>query len=272
VDGAIAGDDPEHLHRIRVAIRRLRSLLRAFRRHLPDTVPVDRAWRLLGDALGAARDLDVWVSFLHSDEITRVMQGNRRWRAFVQHHEQVRRLQLPTVRRELRGARFNTLRRQMAKLLRTQLPLLLCARAPETLEEFAAKKLFKELRHIRDLSPLRHSSSPEELHCLRGTLRRARYLAEFFGPVLGKNASKLTRRLHQVEKPLAQMHDLDVGLSLVQYSGPATPRVFAQLVRTRREQQQLLIDGAWRRLIGLEKRTRRELQAKPKSTKPRRRK
>jgi CHAD domain-containing protein len=271
VDGAVAGDDPEHLHRIRVAIRRLRSLLRAFRKHLPDIGPVDGALCLLGDELGAARDLDVWVSFLREDEITRVMQGNRRWPAFVQHHEQVRRLQLPTVRRELRGAHFNTLRRRMAKLLRTQLPLLLCARPPETLEEFARKKFLKELRHVRDVAPLRHSSSPEKLHRLRGTVRRARYLGEFFGPVLGKNAGELTRRLHQVERPLAQIHDFDVGLSLVQHSGPASSRSFAQLVRTRREQQQRLIDGAWHRLAGLEKTTRRQLQAKPKSTKPRRR-
>jgi CHAD domain-containing protein len=180
VAGAVVGDDPEHLHRIRVAIRRLRCLLRAFRKHLPDTAPIDERLRLFGNALGSARDLDVWVEFLHRTEV-----ANRCWRAFVQHHEQVRRLQLPTVRRELRGARFNALRRRMGKLLRTQLPVLLCAMSPVTLEEFAAKKFLKEVRRVRELASLRREQSPEKLHRLRIELRRARYIGEFFEPVLG---------------------------------------------------------------------------------------
>ena len=271
VDGAIAGDDPEHLHRIRVAIRRLRSLLRAFRKRLPDTGHIDETLGCLGGVLGPARDLDVWMAFLRSEEVTGTVRGTRRWREFVQHHEQVHRLQLPTLRRELRGARFNTLRRRMAKLLRTQLPPLLQSGTPVSLEALAAKRFLKELRRVRDLGALRHEQSPEELHRLRVALRRARYLGEFFGPVLGRNAVRLTRRLHQVERPLAQIHDMDVGLSLIQRSGPAAPRVFASLLRARREHQHHMIELAWYRLVELEKRTRRELQAKPKQIKQRRR-
>jgi CHAD domain-containing protein len=262
VDGAVVGEDPEHLHRIRVAIRRLRSLLRVFRKCLPDTGSIDETLRQLGSALGPARDLDVWLAFLRSEEITAATQGNRRWREFVQYHEQVRQLQRPTVRRELGRARLNGLRRRMAKLLRTQLPVLLCAPTPVTLAELAAKKFLKELRGIRDLGELRHSASMEKLHRLRIALRRARYLGEFFGPVLGKRAGRLTRRVHQVEKPLAQIHDLDVGLSRIQHSGPSAPRVFAALLQARREHQQHTIELAWYRLVELEKQTRRELQAK----------
>jgi CHAD domain-containing protein len=270
VDGAIAGDDPEHLHRIRVAIRRLRSLVRAFRKSLPDTGPVDETLGALGDALGAARDLDVWVAFLHTNEVAETLKSNRRWRAFVRHHEQVHQLQLPTVRRELHSARFNGLRRRMAKLLRSQLPPLVQAGTSSSLEALGAKRFLKELRNVRELASLRDSSSPRKLHRLRVALRRARYLGEFFAPVLGKNAGRLTRRLHQVEKPLAQIHDLDVGLSLIQRSGPAAPRAFAAFLRARREHQQRTIELAWYRLAELEKRARRELQAKPKQTKPRR--
>ncbi len=263
VDGAVAGDDPEHLHRIRVAIRRLRSLLFALRKYLPDTNPIDEALRLLGGALGPARDLDVWAAFLHRDEITAAMQGNRRWRAFVQHHEQMRRLQLPTVRRELRSSRFNAMRRRMAKLLRTQLPLLACARSPVTLEELAVKRFLKELARARDLAPLRHKQSPEKLHRLRVALRRARYQGEFFGPMLGKDAGRLTRCLHQAEKPLAQIHDVATGLSLAQMSGPAMPRVFGEWLQTTLEQQRRLVEPAWHRLVAMEKTMRHARPAKP---------
>ena len=267
VDGAMTGADPEHLHRIRVAIRRLRSLLRAFRKVLPDTDPIDETLGALGGALGAARDLDVWVAFLHSVEVP----NSRRWREFVEHHEQLRRLQLPTVSRELRSAHFNTLRRRMAKLLRAKLPPLALGGTPLSLETLAAKQFLKELRHVRELAELRHEQSPEKLHRLRVALRRVRYLGEFFGPLLGKNAGKLTRRLHQAEKPFAQIHDLDVGTSLMAQSGPAAPRAFAALLRARREHQWHSIELAWYRLMELEKRTRHGLQTKPHSTKGRRR-
>jgi CHAD domain-containing protein len=248
VDGAIAGEDPEPLHRIRVAIRRLRSLLRAFRKYLPDTDPIDDSLRYFGDTLGPARDLDVWVEFLRETTIE-----NRRWRAFVQHHEQLRRLQLPTVRRELRGARFNAFRRRMAMLLRVQLPALISAESPVSLEELAGRKFRKEIRRARELAGSRHSSAPEKLHRLRVELRRARYLGEFFGPVLGAEAGKLTRRLHQAEKPLAQIHDVDVGWALAQKSGPAMPRVFAGTLQIRREEQRRLIEPAWQRFAALAK-------------------
>lgn len=261
VEGAIMGEDIEPLHRIRVAIRRLRCLLRTFRRFLPNTDRIDEVLGSLGNALGPARDLDVWVSFLRSEEVSLVVPDTPRWRALVRHQQQVRRLQLPTVRRELRGARFPALRRGMATLLRAQLPSLLGAGLAVRLEQFAAKKFRKELRHVRELGSLRRSSSPKKLHRLRVALRRARYLGEFFGPVLGNSADKLTRRLHRVEKPLAAMHDLDVGLALLRQSGPAAPRAFVDLVATRREAQRSRIEPAWQQLVKLQKKARRELRA-----------
>jgi CHAD domain-containing protein len=262
VDGAIAGEDPEHLHRIRVAIRRLRGLLRVFRKCMPDTAPINETLRQLGDVLGPPRDLDVWVAFLQSDEVADQLKGNRRWPAFVQHHEQVRRLQQPTVRRELHGARFMAMRSRLATLLHVQRPPLLEAGRSMTLEALVAKRLLKEMRRVRDLAPQRHKDEPEKLHRLRVALRRARYVGESFGPVLGKAAGKLTSRLHQVEKPLAEIHDLEVGLSLIQHSGPLPPRAFSELLRAREEDQRRLVEPAWKRYAELEKKALREMEIK----------
>ncbi len=64
--GARAGRDPEHLHEMRVAVRRLRAILRASRA-LFDATWVDRLrdeldW--LGGGLGLVRDLDVLHAYL----------------------------------------------------------------------------------------------------------------------------------------------------------------------------------------------------------------
>ena len=59
--GTRSGDDPEDLHDMRVATRRMRAALRVFAGHLdPTTVrPIERGLRHTGRMLGAVRDLDV---------------------------------------------------------------------------------------------------------------------------------------------------------------------------------------------------------------------
>src|SRR5688572_26178298 len=66
----VRGDrDPEHLHMMRVAVRRLRSVVRAFRDLWPDTTA---GWLLeqlgeLGRRLGSVRDLDVLLQSVADD-------------------------------------------------------------------------------------------------------------------------------------------------------------------------------------------------------------
>lgn len=64
-----AHGDPEELHKLRVAVRRLRALLRAAGPAIEDTrTDTLRAQlRLLGGALGPARDADVFASYLQSE-------------------------------------------------------------------------------------------------------------------------------------------------------------------------------------------------------------
>src|SRR5687767_10218895 len=61
--GTRAGDDPEELHKMRVATRRLRTAFAVFGKALAtaglETLPVDEAKRVAA-ALGAVRDQDVF--------------------------------------------------------------------------------------------------------------------------------------------------------------------------------------------------------------------
>lgn len=57
VEGALASDDPEFIHQLRVALRRLRSMLKLYKVDAPQE---DMKW--LAAALGGARDWDVFVT------------------------------------------------------------------------------------------------------------------------------------------------------------------------------------------------------------------
>jgi CHAD domain-containing protein len=67
-DGALSGEDVEAVHDMRVAIRRLRSALRAFRTCYPDSARkgLAKKTKRLGRQLGVVRDADVHLDALRT--------------------------------------------------------------------------------------------------------------------------------------------------------------------------------------------------------------
>jgi CHAD domain-containing protein len=249
VAGACAGADVEYLHRLRVAVRRCRHLLRVFAPVTPASASsLVAAWGWLGDALGPARDLDVWVELLRSLPVGRGAARPRGWSAFVRHYEGLRRRQLAVVRRQLRSRAWQRLRARMARLLRRELP---GREGKMALPALAARAWRKEVRRVWKRAQYRKSRQAGRRHELRCALRRARYTGEFFGEVLGQSAGKWVRRLHRAERPLARWHDLDVAEELMGRGGPAAPAALGRWLRQRRKELQQELRRAWRDLEGL---------------------
>src|SRR5688500_18380326 len=84
-DRLTAGEDPEALHDLRVAVRRLRSAVRAYREDLRDGVgrKARRTLRDFARASGAARDAEVleeWLGRL-GPELSAESHGGAEWMA-----------------------------------------------------------------------------------------------------------------------------------------------------------------------------------------------
>ena len=250
VEGALRNEDPKPLHDIRVAIRRLRAALRTFRKPLANTSAneLDLALKRLNQALGPARDADVWIGFLTGAAFQRHVNDHRRWAAFIRDQIEYRRRQQTTVRRYLTGPSFAALSLKLGCLARLEIPRLMKRMPPDNLTQFAQRALGKKLRRALKLAKLRHSDLPEDLHRLRKALRKTRYLGEFFAPALGPPFDKWTRRIHAVERALAKIHDTDVGLTLVLREGPPPPRLLPQYLAQRRYDHLAKVDKEWRRL------------------------
>jgi len=99
-------------------------------------------------------------------------------------------------------------------------------------------------------------------------LRKARYLAEFFAPVLGASTAKLAKRLHQVERVLGSIHDVDMGMEHLTREGPLPPRALAEHLAQQREQNLKKLDRVWRRLAdpALQDRVQQELATAQQSS------
>jgi CHAD domain-containing protein len=249
IEGSVTGSDINALHDLRIAIRRIRTVLRAFRRSLRKTSAkrIDADLKNLNQCLGPVRDLDVWIAFCEKESTSGGFSNHRLWPKFIAFQKELRRLQHTTVRRHLRGAGFYALRTRIDRFLEVELPEA-GGSASEPLGPVSRRALLKSLRRMSKLGGLRHSCVAEELHELRIELRRIRYYCGFFEEMLGPRIHKLSRRAHRVERVLGEMRDADLALARVTREGPRPPRLLVKELRRLARADEAVVDAEWQKL------------------------
>ncbi|MCZ8113149.1 MAG: CHAD domain-containing protein [Betaproteobacteria bacterium] len=219
---------PEHLHQLRVGLRRLRSVLREAAplagAAAAEAQALERAWAAPFGALGAARDADVLVGDLGPGIDAALAAAGLpplAWPAAAAGDA-------PVPAEVLRGA-------EVQALLLRSLGLALAAAASDTpvppaLDRAAAAALLRPLwkrvrRGARDIA----AAEPEDLHTLRKRAKRLRYLLEALAPLL---PPKRLRRTLAALKPaldrLGELNDLHTARTrLAAHPEPAPSVWFA---------------------------------------------
>ncbi|MGI9502538.1 MAG: CHAD domain-containing protein, partial [Geminicoccaceae bacterium] len=189
---AVDGRDPEGVHQLRVALRRLRSALSVFKKMIPDD---QRAWlqadaRQAIAALGAARDWDVFQAELLAPVIEARPEdaglNALRTRARARGRSGYRR-----ARRHLEGADYTRFVLGFGEWLerrawRQHADAERSERLAQPIAEFAGRILQK--RHKTALAKGRRFASlpVKRRHELRIALKKLRYSMEFFKPLFEK--------------------------------------------------------------------------------------
>jgi inorganic triphosphatase YgiF len=217
--GTRLGREPEALHDMRVAVRRMRAALRVFEGGAAARVRTllrsELKW--LGSVLGGVRDLDVQLENLqrHGSALPAAYRdGLEPFRRHLEDLRADRRANLLSafdspryirllVRLEVFAASKPTVvRRKNAE----QMPL---GKYGATL----VKKAFKHLRAAGRETDL--VAAPEHLHSLRLRAKRARYLLEFLTDITGKPGRRLAKRLIRVQDVLGTINDSVVAAGLI---------------------------------------------------------
>lgn len=216
--GALQHDDPEFLHQLRVALRRLRTLLRVFEASLP--LGFAGNWQLelghLANALGGARDMDVLrqsvlaapASVPHAPDFS----------ALDAHVTRTGSAAREQALRVLASAPSRLMTLQFLRALHNLPDDTLGSDdddADTSLPEFAADNLRRLRKRVsRRLVQASHSAAAEDLHRLRIACKRLRYACEFFASLYDDKAMRpLQRRLADALDSLGEINDLDVGLA-----------------------------------------------------------
>lgn len=233
--GTALGDDPEQLHQMRVATRRLRAVLRMFDSLLPPELIAARAeWQWLAQALGAVRDLDVQIEHLDQlrqrgswDDATALMPLRTQ---FERQRTEARRELLSTLESE----RYGLLVASFSDLLRASPS----ATAPDmNSRDLAAATIPRRYRQFRRDAERLSAASPEaEYHALRIRAKRLRYSLELFQDLYGRRGAQALLALKALQDGLGELQDLTMtdqrlrGL-VVTHAGELPPETLVMIGR-----------------------------------------
>jgi CHAD domain-containing protein len=204
--GTRLGRDPEELHQMRVATRRMRAILRAARPLLdPEWVRSLRAevgW--LGGALGPVRDLDVLVEHLKADAHVLGDTDERAFLVLLRSLESEREADRAAMLDALREPRFVRLVDRLAAETAAP-PLIPAGGSLRALAAHELRRLRKRVRSLGDHPP------DEDLHAARIAVKRARYAAELAERSMGKGATAVIRDLKVLQDVLGDHQDAAVA-------------------------------------------------------------
>jgi CHAD domain-containing protein len=224
-DGAISGEDPEHLHQLRIAVRRSRTVQRQLKDAFsPGELPGFRAeFRWLQQATGVARDLDVYLEDLDDlrEMLPEAMRGDLDPLVPVLAHSRM--AARADMARALRSVRAADLFEDWDRLLEIMVerPSHDRPAAECPIGVVAGKRIRKVYKRIVAMGRAIERSSPaEDYHELRKRGKELRYLLELFGVKLFDEAAvtSLVKSLKALQDLLGRHQDREVQIAMLRSS------------------------------------------------------
>jgi CHAD domain-containing protein len=249
--GVRVDEEPEDVHALRVAVRRLRAVLRAARPMLdPDWVDGLRAeleW--LGDHLAPVRDLDVLRAYLEGELPTLPPSDSESGRQLLA----PLRDDYERAREALLGALDSDRYLQLLDALDAAAAAPRVRDADIRVEELARKEFRRLRKRRRRLGP---DPSAAELHKLRIRGKRARYAAELAASTRGGAAKRFIERAEAFQDVLGEHQDAIVAEKAVRGLAARARSTGASLAagriverqQARRREARDAFPKAWKRL------------------------
>jgi CHAD domain-containing protein len=227
LDPKVRRAEPDSVHQMRVATRRLRSTLRSFGTvvNRADTEHLADELQWLGGVLGEARDAEVQAARL--DQHVRQTEAEQLLgpvQARIQaYSSKTRARSLAAVAAALKSARYQALLDELDQLI-AEPPAGDEASAPagKALPAAVFRSYRKTRRRMR--AALRAPAGREQetaFHQARKGAKQTRYAAEAVTPVLGTEAAQLARRMKTLQSVLGDHQDTVVGRQITRKLGVA---------------------------------------------------
>lgn len=210
---------PEDCHKLRVALRKLRSLWWAYRPLLDceEALRQSDRFKSLAHVAGRTRDWDVAFDLVSR----RANADHPEFKPLVRAVAKKRSAALASSRRELMDANVAGVLREALDRARK------CFeknqdRAPEV-DRFSRKRLAaakKQLRKRMKRALEAKVSHYQALHEVRKAAKKLRYLLDFFEPMLKRADTRIAKKLKKLQKDLGELNDRVACEALISQNMP----------------------------------------------------
>jgi CHAD domain-containing protein len=213
-EAALEWSDPEGVHSMRVASRRLRSALRDFmpyvRKHALSSAL--KSLKEIADALGEVRDQDVAILALEKLETHTPAHSSSTLKQFIDASKEKRQQSREKLISILEADHLHQL--EMSFIAGVEEATSQQDRDPEvTFLQMSHSVILGRLKELEKLSEgLFRPFEVETLHEMRIAAKRLRYAIELFQQCQGRSVATYAKRAARIQTALGDLHDCDVWI------------------------------------------------------------
>jgi len=215
LDGCIVGEDPIHLHDLRVANRRTRAALIEFKKLLPEDIyqRYRKDFRWIHNVTGEVRDLDVIL--VHYQIIRKEIPKS--WRPHLKPLQMLVEKKRKIAQVELSGILQADKVIGILESWSGKLEGGITAGSPLSLEaarEYGCLRIVKRYRQLqKDGQKLTKNTAAAEFHDYRILVKKLRYLMEFFRPAIDQeDFGKIRNNLKSVQDTFGVFQDTEIQI------------------------------------------------------------
>jgi CHAD domain-containing protein len=219
-EGTRAGEDPEALHDMRVATRRMRAALRVLQPYMHEqrTDRARRGLRTVARALGAVRDLDVLIMNAEAFQNTLPEEQRGDMEGLLNEWRSQRNKARKSMLRLLNSKDYTRFIKQMDRFVKEDIPdpdMAAPEIAPFQVRHVAPSAILSKYEQVRSYETVMSAPTIEQLHALRIHGKYFRYTLECFRETLPPEAGDLIREVVTMQDQLGELHDADVAIGLI---------------------------------------------------------
>jgi CHAD domain-containing protein len=215
---ALDWTDPEGVHSMRVASRRLRGALRDFMPYLRKRglTSIQKQLRQIAGALGDVRDQDVAIKALEDIQTKIPSEFASTLKQYIDARKEVRDRAREELKAMLEDSRLTQLDSEFhagvdrATTVAEPKPQAL---PPVTFLNMSREVILERLKELEKLSNgLFQPFDVETLHEMRIAAKRLRYAVELFQQCWGRSIASYAKRAARIQTTLGDLHDCDVWI------------------------------------------------------------